>query len=114
MQVSAISAAFTGLQRKNQANAYDGEKSNRRSFEEFLLVPDVSSNGQEEIDAALERAMQRMKVLVGTEMAESVVNEDGTINLARYAQIMSSVTRPYGMTDRPSSANIPQVVNLVA
>lgn len=114
MQVTAISAAFTGSQKKTQTNPYNGDKPSQHSFEEFLLIPNAPDVTEDEINATLKRAMQRMEVLVGSEMAESVVNADGTINLARYAQVMGAATRPYGATNRNSYASTPQVVDLVA
>jgi hypothetical protein len=114
MLVTGINAAFTGTGRQPQTNALGGDKSSKRSFEDFLAATDSTSVSQEDLDEALERAMRRMEALVGSEVAESVVNEDGTINLARFAQVMGANTRPYGTTDRPSLANAPQVVDMVA
>lgn len=114
MKVTALTAAFTGTQRHTQPQGSSAGQETRRSFEEFLLALEAAATPKEDMETALKRALKRMEVLVGEEMAKSVVNEDGTINLARYAQVINTATRPYGAADRSSYANMPQVVNLVA
>lgn len=115
MQVSAITAAFTGSQRQSPTSEYLGQRQpEQKDFEEFLFSSDIPNISNEDVDAALERALDRVELLVGPELADSVVNDDGSINITRFAQVMASAEQPYGTNSRATLANTPQMVNLTA
>lgn len=115
MQVSAITAAFTGSQRQTPTSEYFGQqKRPQKEFEEFLFSSETRNVSNEDVDSALERALDRVELLVGSELAQSVVNDDGSINITRFTQVMNSTEQPYGTNSRATPANTPQMVNLIA
>lgn len=114
MQVNALTSAYTGSQRQTQPDLYGRQAAAKKSFDDFLAQPEIPNISDEEIDAAIDRALTRMEPLIGREVAERVVNEDGSINTARYTQAMNAAAAPYGAMPRANSANTPQVVDMVA
>lgn len=114
MQVNALTASYTGSQRQTQPEGYYEPKAAKKSFEDFLFSSDIPNVSDEEMEAALERAMARMELLMGAEVAETLINADGSINPARVAQAMSAADTPYSVSNRTTFTNAPQVVSLIA
>jgi len=116
MQVTGITAAYTGTQAQRDftAGLFTRQESEEQpDFESYLLNDTPAIATDEALNEAVERAVARLEILVGKELAEDVVNQDGSINLAQLAQLMSAANTPYGATDRVTFANTPQVVNLI-
>lgn len=117
MQVTGITAAFTGTQPQQSftSRLYGRSQSAEQpSFESYLYSQDTEILTNEQMSDAMERAIDRLTALVGQELAEDVVNEDGSVNLAQLARLMAAAEEPYGATDTVTFANTPQVVNLIA
>lgn len=119
MQVNALNAAYTGSQRQSSDLLFRHHEDRKRDFEEFLPPP--SNKGaamlpsQEELEAALRRTIARMEVLLGPEIAESLVTENGTVDVVRLAQVMNASERPYyANSGQAADVNAPQMVNLIA
>lgn len=113
MQVNALTSAYAGSQRHAQPD-WSGKAPAKKSFEDFLFPSGTPEASEAEIDAALDRALMRMEPLVGRDVAESVVNEDGSINITRFTQVMNAATAPYGAMPRSFYAATPQVVDMIA
>lgn len=117
MQVTAISSAYTGAQKQMQNNLANGKHAGGSTFDDILKS--VSGGAamkmtEEEIEQALERAMARMEILLGSEVAESIINDDGSVNIVRFTQVMNAAERPYANGNRATAANAPQVVDMIA
>lgn len=117
MQVTAITSTFTGSQRQAMNNPYGERGTEQQAFTDFLAGaerPALPAVDEAMIEQAVERTMARMEVLLGAQVAETVVNDDGSVNLARLAQVMSAAETPYANSSQPSFGNAPQMLNLIA
>lgn len=117
MQVTALTSTYTGSQRQ-QNDLLFSDNGKKRNFEDYLFSPSKAGAAMEptpeEMDAALERTIARMEILLGAEVAESVVTENGSVDLVRLAQVMNAAERPYTNSSQNTYVNAPQMVNLIA
>lgn len=117
MQVTAINSAYTGAQRHTPGNLYH-KRETAGSFEEVLAGTQSRGAAMEltddEIRAAMDRALMRLETLLGEEVAESVVNEDGSINMARFTQVMNAAEKPYANSNQSTFVYAPQLLDMIA
>lgn len=118
MQVTALTSTYTGSQRQQNDLLFGDKNAKKRDFEDFLYAPSKAGAAMEptpeELEDALERTIARMETLLGVEVAESVVTENGSVDLVRLAQVMNAAERPYANSGQNTYVNAPQMVNLIA